>query len=215
MKKLTILYCGWGERWRLGQLAHSGRRILFEYSPEALERGLEPSRLRVPLRREAYADLPEHLHLLPGFIADALPDGWGWLLMDRVFQRNGIDPAAVSPLDRLALLGERAMGALAFEPATNQVLTTRDTTLLKLARQVERFSPARIRTSWRICCSGAARRTAPGRKSWPISIPRHARSIRPPPKRTSRFCSSSRHRTNIPKSARWSTSTAKPLARVV
>jgi serine/threonine-protein kinase HipA len=137
MKKLTVLYCGWGERWRLGQLAHSGRRILFEYSPEALERGLEPSRLRVPLRREAYADLPEHLHLLPGFIADALPDGWGWLLMDRVFQRNGIDPAAVSPLDRLALLGERAMGALAFEPATNQVLTTRDTTLLKLARQVE------------------------------------------------------------------------------
>jgi serine/threonine-protein kinase HipA len=137
MKKLAVRYRGWGESWVLGQLAHSGRRILFEYSNEALTRGLELSRLRTPLRRDAYGDLPDYLHFLPGFIADALPDGWGLLLMDRFFERNGVPRADVSPLDRLAFLGDRAMGALAFEPAASLDLTARDTTLLKLAKKVD------------------------------------------------------------------------------
>ncbi len=136
MKKLLIRYRGWGENWPLGQLADDGRQLLFEYSKEALRGGLELSSVRLPLRLEAYGDFPGFQFRLPGLIADALPDGWGMLLMDRYFRRHGLEPAALSPLDRLAFLGERALGALTFEPANALELTETNTTLLKLAQDV-------------------------------------------------------------------------------
>jgi serine/threonine-protein kinase HipA len=136
VKKLLIRYRGWGENWPLGVLADDGQQLLFEYSKEALLEGLELSPVRLPLREEAYGDFPGFLYRLPGLIADALPDGWGMLLMDRYFRRLGLESAAQSPLYRLAFLGERALGALTFEPADTVELNETDTTLLKLAQEV-------------------------------------------------------------------------------
>jgi serine/threonine-protein kinase HipA len=130
VKKLLIRYRGWGENWPLGVLADDGQQLLFEYSKEALLEGLELSPVRLPLREEAYGDFPGFLYRLPGLIADALPDGWGMLLMDRYFRRLGLESAAQSPLYRLAFLGERALGALTFEPADTVELNETDTTLL-------------------------------------------------------------------------------------
>lgn len=137
MKKLGVLYAGWGERWSLGTLADTGRQILFEYSPEARRQGLELSPLRVPLAQvDAFAG--ENFFLgLPGLIADALPDGWGMLLMDRAFSRAGRRPMDISPLDRLAFIGERAMGALAFEPPDPVALNAEDLELVRLAEEVK------------------------------------------------------------------------------
>ena len=140
MKKLRVLYCGWGERWQLGTLADNGRQLLFEYSEEALREGLQWSPLHLPLRQQAYADGPRFFHGLPGLIADALPDGWGLLLMDRAFRRAGRDPTTLSPLDRLAFVGERAIGALAFEPAEPDRLATQDVSLLILAKKINRLT---------------------------------------------------------------------------
>jgi serine/threonine-protein kinase HipA len=42
-KKVLVHYAGWGERWLLGTLAHHGHELLFEYSAEALQQGLELS----------------------------------------------------------------------------------------------------------------------------------------------------------------------------
>lgn len=117
MKLLTVVYNGWGERWPLGTLADNGHGILFEYAPEALRRGLELSPRHLPLRALAFDDFPRHQHRLPGPIADALPDGWGWQLMDRLARRQGMAPAGLSPLTRLAMIGEHGLGALSFEPA--------------------------------------------------------------------------------------------------
>ncbi|MDP2787971.1 MAG: type II toxin-antitoxin system HipA family toxin [Pseudomonadota bacterium] len=136
MKKLLVYYEGWGERWLLGTLADNGQDLLFEYAPEALANGLELSPRHLKLRREAYAGFPAHMHRLPGLIADCLPDGWGLLLMDRLFRRNGRSVASVSPLDRLAFIGRRAMGALSFEPAEHLVLPREDVALLELAKEV-------------------------------------------------------------------------------
>lgn len=136
MKKLLVRYRGWGENWPLGQLADDGRELLFEYSKEALSEKLELSPLRLPLRLEAYGDIPGYLFRLPGLIADSLPDGWGLLLMDRYYGRLGLEPATLSPLDRLAFLGERALGALTFEPADPVELTQADATLHQLAQEV-------------------------------------------------------------------------------
>ena len=136
MKKLSVLYKGWGESWLLGTLADNGRELLFEYSPQALAQGLELSPRYLKLKAGAYGDFPAHLERLPGFIADALPDGWGLLLMDKQFRRAGRLPASISVLDRLAFIGDRAMGALAFEPADEGEIEPQDVSLLTLAKEI-------------------------------------------------------------------------------
>ena len=68
-------------------------------------------------------------------LSDALPDGWGMLLMDRLFRKE--QRTDVSPLDRLAFIGDRAMGALAFEPADGEKMTEQDVRLLDLAQEVQ------------------------------------------------------------------------------
>ena len=137
MKKLLVRYCGWGESWHFGTLAHDGSELLFEYSPEAVRQGLDLSPRHLKLQAQAYGGFPLHLQRLPGLIADCLPDGWGFQLMDRFFRSIGRDPTTCSPLDRLAFIGDRAMGALTFEPADVLHLPARDLELLELARDVQ------------------------------------------------------------------------------
>lgn len=137
IKKVDVFYEGWGERWHLATIADDGRKLLFEYSAEALAQGLELSPRHLKLRAAAYGDFPAHHLGLPGLIADALPDGWGWLLMDRLFRKNGVDPARGSVLDRLSFIGNRAMGAFSFQPATAGDLPGDDVQLLDIARQAQ------------------------------------------------------------------------------
>lgn len=134
MKKLQVIYAGWGERWMLGTLADTGRQILFEYSAQARQQGLELAPLRAPLAHVGAITGEPFFMGLPGLIADALPDGWGLLLMDRAFRRAGRRSEAVSPLDRLAFVGERAMGALVFEPADSFAAEGGDLELEQLAK---------------------------------------------------------------------------------
>ena len=140
MKKLQVIYDGWGERWPLGTLADTGREIMFEYSPQAVERGLQLSPMHQPLPRAGAAAVSfkgeAHSYGLPGFIADALPDGWGMLLMDRALRKLGRNPREVSVLERLAIVGERAMGALSFEPSDEDILPAEKLQLKELAKEV-------------------------------------------------------------------------------
>jgi len=117
MKKLQVYFCGWGQQWMLGTLAHAGRTLLFEYSDEALEQGIQFSPLKLPLRKPAFSGFPSYLDGLPGLIADSLPDGWGRRVMDQCFRKSGREVTDISPLDRLAFIHDRAMGALVFKPA--------------------------------------------------------------------------------------------------
>jgi serine/threonine-protein kinase HipA len=140
--RLTVLYCGWNEHWPLGTLSEVDGKLLFEYSPQAIARGLQFSPLRVPLPAAGAAQAayvgPRHFLGLPGFIADSLPDGWGMLLMDRALRKMGRDPHSVSVLDRLAILGYRAIGALAFEPVDEiEVERSAIVQVAALAREVQ------------------------------------------------------------------------------
>ncbi|WP_028456067.1 type II toxin-antitoxin system HipA family toxin [Chitinilyticum litopenaei] len=137
LKKVEVWYEGWGERWQLATLADDGRRLLFEYSPEALAQGLELSPRHLKLQAAAYSDFPACQLRLPGLIADALPDGWGLLLMDRLFRQNGVDLVRASVLDRLSFIGQHAMGALSFQPASANDLPSDDVHLLNLAQQAQ------------------------------------------------------------------------------
>lgn len=53
----------------------------------------------------------EQLNSQPGIVADALPDGWGRLLMDSLFRKRGLNPLQIGVLERLS---DTAMGALTF-----------------------------------------------------------------------------------------------------
>lgn len=140
MKKLRVIYNGWGEHWVLGTLVDTTRGIFFEYSQQAIERGLQLSPLHQPLPRpgSVTASFQGELYFygLPGFIADALPDGWGMLLMDRALRKLGREPRSVSVLERLAIVGSRAMGALSFEPADEDLLPAEKLHLKDLAKEV-------------------------------------------------------------------------------
>ena len=139
MKKLDVISRGWGQNFVLGVLADVDGKVHFAYSADAIERGIEHSPHKLKLAPGTQTDFPRHLNGLPGFINDALPDGWGILLMDRMFRQAGRDPATVSALDRLSFIGERAMGALAFRPSADFESTHEDLTLLELAQASRDF----------------------------------------------------------------------------
>lgn len=140
MKELTVTYQGLGEPFVLGTLADDGQDVLFQYTPQALERGLQLSPIRLPLRAVAYPDRRgdyTQLHDVPGLIYDSLPDDWGYRLMHRRMKARGIDPNQASTLDRLAYLGANTMGALTYAPALPDVPDGRDLTLMELAQEVQ------------------------------------------------------------------------------
>src|SRR5260370_38837739 len=49
--------------------------------------------------------------------ADALPDDFGNALIDAWMAERGFERSEVTPLDRLAYMGKRGVGALEFKPA--------------------------------------------------------------------------------------------------
>jgi len=135
VNQLQVWYAGWGENFHLGTLADNGRKVLFEYSPAALARGLELSPLKLKIGPGSFGDFPTFQHRLPGLFADSLPDGWGLMLMDRLFRERGVPPAR--PLDRLAFMGDRAMGALSYRPADGLGVEEANWSLLGLAQASE------------------------------------------------------------------------------
>ena len=102
----------------VGTLAEQGGRIFFEYQESWLKTGLNLSPFRLPFGGGVFEHRDLGFGPLPGLFDDSLPDGWGLLLMDRHFRSLGRDPASLGPLQRLAWLGNRTMGALTYHPAT-------------------------------------------------------------------------------------------------
>lgn len=103
---------------RVGRLALSKRKILFEFSPEFPARTLDisPLRLRSNKGSSVIPAPPEPFEGLHGVFSDSLPDGWGRLLVDRKAKELGVIPARLTPLDRLAWVGSDGMGALTYQP---------------------------------------------------------------------------------------------------
>jgi serine/threonine-protein kinase HipA len=147
MKKLEVFFCGWGQRWPLGTLADNGSDLLFEYSPQALAKGIELSPPSLKLRAQAYANFPAYQHRLPGLISDALPDGWGMLLWTACLRSKGVTAAAFLRLTDSRLQVTRAKGALTFEPAADMELSSCNLALLDLAREVKAVMAGRESTA--------------------------------------------------------------------
>lgn len=130
----------WGKTVGAVALAPNLGYYAFEYDSRFVKSGIELAPLAMPLSeaREpfVFVDLPElSFKRLPAMLADALPDDFGNALIDAWMAGKGIDKAHVTPLDRLAYMGKRGMGALEFKPAHTSAVAS--ATAIKLSRLVE------------------------------------------------------------------------------
>ncbi|MCD6039704.1 MAG: phosphatidylinositol kinase [Gammaproteobacteria bacterium] len=95
---------------------------VFAYDKSFGRSGIEVAPLQMPLNDNekvyVFTSLPEETYnRLPAMLADSLPDDFGNALIDRYMADKGISRDQITPLDRLAYMGKRSMGALEFQPA--------------------------------------------------------------------------------------------------
>jgi serine/threonine-protein kinase HipA len=109
---------------RVGAIALDPRLgyYAFAYEPAWRRTGIELAPLTLPLDNRStlfvFPNLPEAtFHRTPGMLSDALPDDFGNALIDAWMAQHGVTKSEVTPLDRLAYMGKRGMGALEFKPA--------------------------------------------------------------------------------------------------
>lgn len=97
----------------------------FEYAPEFVRKGIEPSPLVMPVREGrvySFGDLGRATFKgLPGMLADSLPDTYGRALFDKWLALTG--RTSGNAIETLCFLGKRCMGALEFEPAIDMAGT--------------------------------------------------------------------------------------------
>lgn len=114
---LNVLLADGAEPRRVARLLDTGTGPYLEYDASFLDERLELSPLTLPLRPEVYPPGPRYLHRLRGLVADSIPDGFGLKVLHQALRAAGRDPFSVSPLQLLAAIGDRGMGALLYRPA--------------------------------------------------------------------------------------------------
>lgn len=121
----------WGKK--IGTLIASkkkyGQQVCFYFDPTYAKGGLDIAPLRASLSSVAvqrslpiYPEESKEFGGLPSFIADSLPDYWGNVVFAEWAKAHHIRSKDLTPLDRLAYIGCRGMGALEFVPPATQDL---------------------------------------------------------------------------------------------
>jgi len=118
MKEVNVFFCPFPDKKQLiGRLAQSGKNLFFEYDAGFLADPLWLSPYKLPPKPGLIEHKDQEFGPVFGLFDDSLPDGWGHLLMDRFFRKQGLDPVNISVLDRLSFIGSGGMGALTYEPS--------------------------------------------------------------------------------------------------
>jgi serine/threonine-protein kinase HipA len=115
-EKITVSLSLERQNFDVGELVLSNRKIYFKYTPGFLNKGLNISPVKLPYNNDILSAEYEPFEGLFGVFNDSLPDGWGRLLLDRSLTSKGINIAEITPLDRLAYVGSKGMGALVYKP---------------------------------------------------------------------------------------------------
>ena len=124
----------------VGRLAIApDRRCLFGYDESWLKDGFSISPFYLPLTPGLFTARYDPFNGLFGVFNDSLPDGWGTMLIDRWLLKQGIQPARLTPLDRLSIVGRHGMGALVFEPDLGPGIQADNTDLVFLANEAEKI----------------------------------------------------------------------------
>ena len=115
-------------------------RIGFAYARDYIDSGVSISPRFLPLESRSF-EFPELRAMdaflgLPGVLADSLPDTFGNLVIRSYFESLGQPDKAMSPVQRLLYVGNRAMGALEYKPHL-QRKTPQDEQALEVKALVE------------------------------------------------------------------------------
>lgn len=99
----------------------SGRAV-FAYNPAFLHDGIDIAPLTASIhslatQKPILGDRDKLYQGLPPFLADSLPDKWGNLVFENWRAMHCLRGKQVTPVDKLAFIGSRGMGALEFRPA--------------------------------------------------------------------------------------------------
>ncbi|MCM2282864.1 MAG: type II toxin-antitoxin system HipA family toxin [Bdellovibrionaceae bacterium] len=111
----------WGKLIGAASYPPAGSRVAaFEFTPEFISSGIEIAPLKMKLAPTLYQfpEISERTFKgLPGMLSDSLPDKFGNQLIDKHLASKGFSPQDITAIDRLLYVGNRAMGALEYEPA--------------------------------------------------------------------------------------------------
>lgn len=115
----------WGEEVGKIYWDARGKRAVFSYNSDFIKKGIDVAPLTAPINGAAAKGFPvvgsrEKLYQgLPPFLADSLPDRWGNKVFESWAVQNHIPKHRLTPVDKLAFIGRRGMGALEFIPAVD------------------------------------------------------------------------------------------------
>ena len=116
IRKLLVSLILDGNNYEVGELVMNSGKIYFRYHADFLSTGLNLSPIKLPFSGEVNCADQLPFDGLYGVFSESLPDGWGKLLLDRSLASKNIDITKITPLDRLAYIGHRGMGALVYQP---------------------------------------------------------------------------------------------------
>lgn len=134
-KSVEVFY----DKRKVGTLAlRPDNLCAFEYDAKWIENGFSISPLFLPLQSGVFTSKWDPFDGLFGVFNDSLPDGWGRLLIDRLLRQQGIEPAALSPLDWLCIVGPKTMGALTYRHALPIGQNDQDKTLSYLEQETQK-----------------------------------------------------------------------------
>lgn len=115
--EIEVVYDNGQVTQTVGTLATAGLKTVFEYAESWMRRKIELAPFKLPVAKSVHnLNLRDSISSTFGVFADSLPDGWGTLIMDRWFIKQGVDRKDITPIERLAFLGNHAMGALCYRP---------------------------------------------------------------------------------------------------
>ena len=135
-KVITVVY----HDQIVGRLALTSDNLCaFEYDRNWLVNGFSISPFKLPLEKKVFVASREPFGGNFGVFDDSLPDGWGHLLIDRMLLKMRINPAEVSVLDRLAILGKTGMGALEYVPEYKLCNSKITSNLSELEKECEKI----------------------------------------------------------------------------
>lgn len=122
---------------KVGVLAQPSHRegVSFEYDNAWIAEGYSISPFSLPLQSGVMTPEPRAPEGLFGVFRDSLPDDWGRLLVNRVLARAGVEPGVVTPLARLAIVGEDGLGALEYRNPVELGMQAGDSGLDELFEQ--------------------------------------------------------------------------------
>lgn len=96
--------------------ASSKQNCQFEYDKDWLVDGFSISPLKLPLKSGIITAEYMPFNGNFGVFEDSLPGGYGEYLLRKVLSKSGINYGALTPVQRLSLVGSSGMGALCYVP---------------------------------------------------------------------------------------------------